>query len=73
MRKKRGFNFFYFKDFTFSDASQYEDSDNKFIKKYWVERGNLVIKGATDYSQSKNTPQDEAEKLKVFALMRLER
>lgn len=32
-----------------------------------------MIKGATNYSQIKDTPEEEAEKLKVFALLRLER
>lgn len=63
----------WFQDFILADASKYENSDNKFFKKYLVERGNLVIKGATNYSQIKDTPEDEAEKLKIFALLRLER
>lgn len=53
--------------------STYENKDSKFMKKYWVERGNLIVKGGIDYSQSKDEPEDELERLKVFKLLRLER
>lgn len=62
-----------FQDFVFNDISKYEEKGNIYMKKYWVERGNLVVKGGFDYSQVKDGPEDEAEKLKVFALLRLER
>lgn len=51
----------------------YENKDNSFIKKYWVERGNLIVKGGINYSQMKDEPEDDLERLKVFQLLRLER
>lgn len=59
-------------DFKLSDASSYTDIQTDFLRKYWVGRGSLVVKGGCDYSQGKDAPTDEEERLKLFALMRLQ-
>lgn len=38
-----------------------------------MDRGNLVIKGVVDFSKAKSEPTDEAGRLYMFAVMRLER
>lgn len=55
------------------DASSYVDKGSSLGNKYWVGRGNLVIKGCYDYSNSNKEPDSEVERLKMFAAMRLER
>lgn len=53
-------------------ASAYEDKDSKFMKKYWSQSSSLVVKGGCDFSQNSNGTVDDFERLKVFALLRLE-
>lgn len=60
-------------DFKLADASEYSDIKSNIHKKYWIGQGNLVIKGGFDYSQFKDGPTEEYERLKQFALLRLER
>ncbi|XP_060531487.1 putative ATP-dependent RNA helicase DHX57 [Cylas formicarius] len=58
-------------DFRLKDASSYVDTNTNILKKYWVGRGSLVVKGGFDFSQSKDKPSEEVERLKQFALLRL--
>ncbi|XP_050298612.1 putative ATP-dependent RNA helicase DHX57 [Anthonomus grandis grandis] len=59
-------------DFKLGSISAYEDTKSNLLKKYWVGRGNLVVKGGCDYSQIKEGSSEEEERLKMFALMRLQ-
>ncbi|XP_017781544.1 PREDICTED: putative ATP-dependent RNA helicase DHX57 [Nicrophorus vespilloides] len=59
-------------DFKLSDASSYEDKGNHVGKNFWKGRGNLIIKGCFDYSNTNNEPESELDRLKMFAQMRLE-
>ncbi|XP_066141105.1 putative ATP-dependent RNA helicase DHX57 [Euwallacea fornicatus] len=59
-------------DFKLNHISDYSDTNCNVLKKYWVGRGNLVVKGGCDYSQTRDGPVDEVERLKLFALMRLQ-
>lgn len=40
--------------------------------KYWMDRGNLVIKGGSDNSEYNQNQSDE-EKFRTFAVLRLQR
>lgn len=64
---------FCFQDFKLNDSSDYKDNKSNLLKKYWVERGSLVVKGGFDFSMSKDEPTEEFERLKQFGLLRLER
>ncbi|XP_023013378.1 putative ATP-dependent RNA helicase DHX57 [Leptinotarsa decemlineata] len=59
-------------EFKLKDASAYEEETSNLLKKYWVGQGSLVVKGGFDFSQSKDEPTDESDRLKQFGLMRLE-
>ncbi|CAG9819856.1 unnamed protein product [Phaedon cochleariae] len=59
-------------DFKFSAASSYEESKSNLLKKYWVGRGSLIVKGVTNFSQYKDEPTEEQERLKQYSLLRLE-
>ncbi|XP_028140776.1 putative ATP-dependent RNA helicase DHX57 isoform X1 [Diabrotica virgifera virgifera] len=59
-------------NFKLSDISDYEESNSNLLKRYWVGQGSLVVKGGVDFSQSRDQPEEEAERLKQFGLMRLE-
>lgn len=63
---------FFFKDFKLKDASEYENESKNLAKKYWLGYDNLVIKGACDFSKN-DEPGYEGDRLKQFALLRLER
>lgn len=56
-----------------NSIADYKDAGSNVLKKYWVGQGSLVVRGGCDYSQSKDTPLEEEERLKLFALMRLQR
>lgn len=56
-----------------NDSSDYEENKSNLLKKYWVERGSLVVQGGYDFSSSKDEPTEEFERLKQFGLLRLER
>ncbi|CAH0561131.1 unnamed protein product [Brassicogethes aeneus] len=59
-------------DFKLSEASAYEESKLNFGKKFWIGRGSLVVKGVVDYSQNKDKPTEEDDRLREFALLRLQ-
>lgn len=54
-------------------ASDYEEITSNVLRKYWVGQGSLVVKGGCDFSQFKDGPTEELERIKQFGLMRLER
>ncbi|KAL3267515.1 hypothetical protein HHI36_011638 [Cryptolaemus montrouzieri] len=59
-------------DFTLKDASDYRDEKSNLGKKFWVDQGSLVVKGGCNFSQNQDTAVDESDRLKQFALFRLE-
>ncbi|XP_076381687.1 putative ATP-dependent RNA helicase DHX57 [Megalopta genalis] len=62
----------YGSSFKLSDASEFENKKSNFEKQYWVERGNLVIKGIVDYSSKDVTPKTEEQITRQFAIVKLE-
>lgn len=63
--------FLYGDDFEFSKAEEYKNQQSSKIKKaYWRERGELVIKGGSDYSYLAES--GEVGKRKVYAILKLE-
>ncbi|EFA01881.1 putative ATP-dependent RNA helicase DHX57 [Tribolium castaneum] len=58
-------------DFVLKDASDYKDVKTNLGKKYWLGQSNLIIKGACDFSKIEDETYEE-DRLKQFALMRLE-
>ncbi|KAL1506304.1 hypothetical protein ABEB36_005693 [Hypothenemus hampei] len=56
-------------DFKLNTIDDYEDNKSFLLKKYSV---GLVVKGGCDYSQNKDTPQGDEERLRKFAVMRLQ-
>lgn len=61
-----------FQDFRLKGASDYEDVKTNLGKKFWLGQSNLVIKGACDFSKIGDDTYEQ-DRLKQFALMRLER
>ncbi|XP_018560906.1 putative ATP-dependent RNA helicase DHX57 [Anoplophora glabripennis] len=59
-------------DFKLKSASDYEEVTSNVLRKYWVGQGSLVVKGGCDFSQFKDGPTEELERIKQFGLMRLE-
>ncbi|XP_076661533.1 putative ATP-dependent RNA helicase DHX57 [Halictus rubicundus] len=62
----------YGSSFKLSDASEFENKKSNLEKQYWVERGNLVIKGIVDYSSKDITPKTEEQITRQFAIVKLE-
>lgn len=59
-------------NFRLADASEYKDKKSNLGKQYWMERGNLVIKGVVDYSSRENTPKTHEQITRQFATSKLE-
>ncbi|KAK9870829.1 hypothetical protein WA026_009793 [Henosepilachna vigintioctopunctata] len=59
-------------DFILNDASAYQDEKSNLGKKFWLGQGNLVVKGGCDFSQNSITSENESDRLKQFALFRVE-
>ncbi|XP_017789958.1 PREDICTED: putative ATP-dependent RNA helicase DHX57 [Habropoda laboriosa] len=62
----------YGSNFKLSDASEYENKRSNLGKQYWMERGNLVIKGIVDYSSKDSTHKTEEQIARQFATSKLE-
>lgn len=58
-------------DFSFGTEADYKDRGSKIKKSYWKERGELIIQGGCDYSYMPTAESGE-EKMKLYALMKLE-
>ncbi|XP_011138730.1 putative ATP-dependent RNA helicase DHX57 isoform X2 [Harpegnathos saltator] len=58
--------------FKLSDASEYENKKSNLNKQYWMERGNLVVKGIVDYSSKDTIPKNEEQIIREFATSKLE-
>lgn len=59
-------------NFRLYDASEYKNKKSSLGKQYWVERGNLVIKGFVDYSSKEKTEQFHDQIARQFATCKLE-
>ncbi|XP_044748231.1 putative ATP-dependent RNA helicase DHX57 [Coccinella septempunctata] len=62
----------YGQDFKLKDISAYQDVNSNLGKKFWVGQGTLVVKGGCDFSKTVDTAVHETDRLKQFALFRLE-
>ncbi|XP_076752985.1 putative ATP-dependent RNA helicase DHX57 [Xylocopa sonorina] len=62
----------YGSSFKLSDASEFENKRSNLGKQYWIERGNLVIKGIVDYSSKDSTPKSDEQIARQFATSKLE-
>ncbi|XP_061376870.1 putative ATP-dependent RNA helicase DHX57 isoform X2 [Danaus plexippus] len=61
-------------DFKLNSASLYKDKGTNFSKQYWLERGNLIVRGGCDYSiQSQPDMKSSEVRLREFALAKLEK
>ncbi|XP_053978482.1 putative ATP-dependent RNA helicase DHX57 [Hylaeus volcanicus] len=58
--------------FKLSDASEFENKKSNLDKQYWMERGNLVIKGIVDYSSKDTRPKTQEQITRQFATSKLE-
>ncbi|XP_015111044.1 putative ATP-dependent RNA helicase DHX57 isoform X2 [Diachasma alloeum] len=58
--------------FKLSDASHYQNKRTNLGKQYWMERGDLVIRGVVDYSSREAAPKTHAQLTKHFATSKLE-
>ncbi|XP_046749004.1 putative ATP-dependent RNA helicase DHX57 isoform X1 [Diprion similis] len=58
--------------FKLADASEFKDKKSNLGKQYWMERGNLVIKGVVDYSSKEKTPKTHEQITRQFATSKLE-
>lgn len=63
---------FSLQSFQLADASEYKDKKSNLGKQYWMERGNLVIKGVVDYSSREKTPKSHEQITRQFATSKLE-
>lgn len=61
----------YGSSFKLSDASEFKNKKSNLDGQYWMERGNLVIKGVVDYSSKTPVPKAEAQLTKHFATSKL--
>lgn len=62
----------YGSSFKLCDASEYKDKKSNLQSRYWMDRGNLVIRGVVDYSSKNTTPKTQIELTKHFAISKLE-
>ncbi|KAJ8686679.1 hypothetical protein QAD02_022473 [Eretmocerus hayati] len=59
-------------DFRIAGPSEFKDKNTNLGKQYWVHRGNLVIKGVTDYSSKNTDPKTQEQITRNFATAKLE-
>ncbi|KAM3962013.1 LOW QUALITY PROTEIN: putative ATP-dependent RNA helicase DHX57 [Aphomia sociella] len=61
-------------DFKLDSASLYKDKGTNLSNRYWMERGNLVVRGGCDYSLNVKPDIERSEaRLRAFALAKLEK
>ncbi|XP_028163591.1 putative ATP-dependent RNA helicase DHX57 [Ostrinia furnacalis] len=61
-------------DFKLGSASLYKDKGTNLGKRYWMERGNLIVQGGCDYSLTVKPDIESSEaRLRAFALTKLEK
>lgn len=59
-------------DFELGKISDYKDFGSKIKSGYWKERGQLVIQGGCDYSNVPNQGQSGDDRMRLYAIMKLE-
>ncbi|XP_014204817.1 putative ATP-dependent RNA helicase DHX57 [Copidosoma floridanum] len=59
-------------NYKLADISEFENKNSNLGKQYWLQRGNLVIKGFTDYSSRDNTVKSQEQIIETFATSKLE-
>ncbi|XP_067636192.1 putative ATP-dependent RNA helicase DHX57 [Eurosta solidaginis] len=59
-------------DFRLNDASIYSDRGGQMKKAYWEDRGTLVVQSVTNFSASKESDKNPEDRLRRFALLKLE-
>ncbi|XP_024937300.1 putative ATP-dependent RNA helicase DHX57 [Cephus cinctus] len=62
----------YGSSFKMTDITEFENKKSNLGKQYWMERGNLVIKGVLDYSSKDTTPKTQEQITRQFATSKLE-
>ncbi|XP_070156996.1 putative ATP-dependent RNA helicase DHX57 [Polyergus mexicanus] len=62
----------YGNDFKLIDTAELEEKTSNLDKQYWMERGNLVVKGIVDYSSKDTTPKTQDQITQQFATSKLE-
>ncbi|XP_076302625.1 putative ATP-dependent RNA helicase DHX57, partial [Lasioglossum baleicum] len=62
----------YGSSFKLSDASEFKNKRSNLGNQYWIERGNLVVKGIVDYSSKESTPKTDEQITRQFATSKLE-
>ncbi|XP_066602831.1 putative ATP-dependent RNA helicase DHX57 [Prorops nasuta] len=62
----------YGSNFELCDISEYKNKKSNIEKQYWIERGNLVVKGIIDFSSKDNTPKTHEQITRQFATSKLE-
>ncbi|XP_051175200.1 putative ATP-dependent RNA helicase DHX57 [Leptopilina boulardi] len=59
-------------DFKLLDSSEFQNKSSNLGRQYWLERGNLVIKGVMDFSSKDSAPKSQDEIIRQFATSTLE-
>ncbi|KAG7200311.1 hypothetical protein KM043_017775 [Ampulex compressa] len=62
----------YGSSFKLCDASEFENKKLDLRKQYWMDQGNLIVKGIVDYSNKDTTPKTQEEITRQFAVSKLE-
>lgn len=59
-------------DFKLVDTTELKEETSNLDKQYWMEQGNLVVKGIVDYSSKDTTPKTQDQITQQFATSKLE-
>lgn len=59
-------------NFKLADTAELEDKTSNLDKQYWMEQGNLVVKGIIDYSSKDTTLKTQDQITQQFATSKLE-
>lgn len=59
-------------DFKLTDTAELENKTSNLDKQYWMEQGDLIVKGIVDYSSKDTTPKTQDQIVQQFATSKLE-
>lgn len=62
----------YGNNFKLTDTVELENKTSNLDKQYWMEQGDLVVKGIVDYSSKDTTPKTQDQIVRQFATSKLE-
>ncbi|KMQ97163.1 atp-dependent rna helicase dhx57-like protein [Lasius niger] len=62
----------YGNDFKLTDTAELENKTSNLDKQYWMEQGDLIVKGIVDYSSKDTTPKTQDQIVQQFATSKLE-